>query len=75
MTAMKRYLILCTLAATAASRAASPASPPQLIEVQQSQAAAPVVLKAPVPPRHLSEQERMELRRQLRQFNSQRKHS
>jgi hypothetical protein len=70
MAAMKRYLILCAFAASAASRGAS-APPPQLVEVKQPGAGAPVLVKAPVLPRRLSDQERLELRRQLQQFNSQ----
>jgi TolA-binding protein len=71
MAAMKRYLILCTLAASAASQSASPGSPPEISNVNQSSTGTSAVAKTPAGLRHLSEQERIELRRQLQQFNSQ----
>jgi hypothetical protein len=70
MAAMKRYLILGLFAASAANQAASTGSSPLMAEVKQQQTGVPVLVKS-APPRHLSEQERAELRRQLRQFNVQ----
>ena len=62
---MKRYLILGMFAASAAAPAAITAVPPQAatrMEVPQAKQAA-------APSRRLSEAERAELRRQLREFN------
>jgi hypothetical protein len=70
MAAMKRYLILCTLAAAAVSRAAIPVSQAHIVEVNQPPAGTPATAKSPVPLHHLSDQDRLELRRQLQQFNS-----
>ena len=71
MAAMTRYLILCALAAAIVSRAGNAGSPPSIVQAKQIPAATPGVAKSPAPPRHLSEQERLELRRQLQQFDSQ----
>jgi hypothetical protein len=70
MAAMKRYLILCTLAAAAVGRAADPVSPPHIVEVKQPAAGTTATVKSTAPLHHLSVQERLELRRQLQQFNS-----
>ena len=71
MAAMKRYLILCTLAAAAACRAANPVSTQHIVEIKQPSAGTPAIVNSTVPLRHLSDQELLELRRQLQQFNSQ----
>jgi len=73
---MKRHLIFCAIAASAASHAAN-----TTVNAQEQQKAAvsspPVSMRntqasqRAVPVRHLSDAERAELRRQLQQFNSQ----
>jgi hypothetical protein len=72
---MKRYLIICAAAASAVVGAASPPATLQAMQPKQAEAAKPVSTRglqqsqAAAPPRHLSDAERAELRRQLRQFN------
>jgi hypothetical protein len=71
MAAMKRYLIHCALAASGVSHAGTTVPPSGIVEIKQPRAVATVAVKAPVAPRHLSEQERIELRKQLTLFDSQ----
>jgi hypothetical protein len=74
---MKRYLIICAAAASAVVGAASPPAESQGLQAKQAAVVAPKPVSTrefpqaqqEAPPRHLSDAERAELRRQLRQFN------
>ena len=70
---MKSCLILGVVLAFAASANATPASghPQQVMDAKAVASKGPHGAQQPAPPRHLSEQERAELRRQLQQFNQQ----
>ena len=72
---MKRWLILGFALATAASALAvqgpAPAAPSAQDVKPVSSRAQPQPALQPVPERHLTEQQRAELRRQLQQFNQQ----
>jgi hypothetical protein len=71
---MKRWLILGILVAIAATGNASPGTgphPQQVVDNRVVQQPPSKQAQQPAPPRHLSEQERAELRRQLHQFNQQ----
>ncbi|HEY8047631.1 MAG TPA: hypothetical protein VIE63_00550 [Ramlibacter sp.] len=74
---MKQYLIFCSIAASAVCHAAT--VNPNTDEQQKKVMATPkpvstrsiVPSQQSAPPRHLSDAERAELRRQLRQFDRQ----
>ena len=70
---MKRCLILGVLFALAASANATQGDGvrQQAVQEVKTKARAAQQAPAPAPVRHLSEQERVELRRQLQQFNQQ----
>ena len=73
---MTQYLILCAIAASAVCGAAA-AAPSEQEQHKVVVAAKPVSTRSvrspqsSTPPRHLSEDERAELRKQLQQFNRQ----
>ena len=72
---MKRYLIVCAAAACFVAWAARQGGSAQSLQAKQAPSAKPVSTRtwqpsqATAAPRHLSEAERAELRRQLREFN------
>ena len=71
---MKRYLIVCGAAACVVAWAARQAGGSQPLQAKQDPQPKPVSTRAwppdaPVTPHHLTNAERAELRRQLREFN------
>ena len=73
---MKRYLIVCATAACVVAWAARQGAGSQPLQAKQEPQPKPVSTRgwqpssgAPVTPRHLTQAERAELRRQLREFN------
>ena len=73
---MQRYLILCALAASAVCGAASAAASAQeqhkvVVATKPVSTRSVQTPQSSTPPRHLTDEERAELRRQLHQFNRQ----
>ena len=70
---MKSYLICCAIAASAVWHAGASAQDPPKLAAAAQPPTAPQVKASPrnAPTRHLSDEERAELRRQLQQFNRQ----